>query len=102
MTTIELLINIIIILLLVPAIYYAIKLNYSLTKLDKNQQEMMELAQALKDAVEKVEKFDNQSGSTDKSTFISPNSPQNKSDNIENDTPSEAELELLQALRSIK
>lgn len=134
MITLELAINIIIILLLIPAIYYAANLSRNLTKLDQNQQKMMELAQALKQA---VDTFDNKSIASENSTApanekskeeqisvsetkedisfneLQPLTPEintepQKAENktiastFDNEPPSEAELELLQALRSIK
>ncbi len=102
MTITELSINIIVIILLIPAIYYAVKLNRQLIKLEQNQQKMTELAQALKQAVETFDKTETIGGtvSTPCQTPVT-DSSQNTTC-LDNDPPSEAELELLQALRSIK
>lgn len=133
MTTIELSINIIVILLLIPAIYYAAKLSRNLAKLDQNQQRMMELAQALKHA---VDTFDNPNDTSENTPTPAPQEeqvsvaetketvtadelqpltsainvepqpqktePKTIASTFDNEPPSEAELELLQALRSIK
>lgn len=101
MTITELSINIIVIILLIPAIYYAVKLNHQLIKLEQNQQKMTELAQALKYAVDNLDKPEtvNTPQPTISETELSSNTCCSESGK---DSPSEAELELLQALRSIK
>lgn len=123
MTTLELSINIIIILLLPPAIYYTAKLSNQLSKAAKQQKEMSELAQALIYAVNKLDKQDNETlqstpepqETVSQTVEVSaqPNEDLTPSSTPRNEVPqetktlqeeplSEAEKELLMALRSIK
>ncbi len=137
MDNLEFVINIAIILLLIPTIIYAIRLNASLTALRNNQQALAKLVESLNDATYKAEnsipKLKNitQTSSTDLKevvfkakelkddlSFINQRAD-NLADRLEGAIKdnrdskktqkptqpannSEAELELLKALRSIK
>ena len=134
MTNVELWMNIAVILLLIPTVFYAALLSRRLGKMQQNQQRMIELAEALRhaadiyDAGEKnaaPDQTDSQppiAAETLPATpffearptpgFDQPDFDQPTNDETPHFTapsftaadeePSEAELELLQALRSIK
>ena len=55
MTSLELIINIIIIALLIPTIIYAYRLNKSLSELRQNQKSLAQLVSALNEATFKAE-----------------------------------------------
>ncbi len=137
MDNLEFVLNILIILLLIPTIIYAVRLNANLTTLRNNQQSLAKLVESLNDATYKAEssipKLKNitQSSSTDLKevvvkakelkddlSFINQradnladrlegaikdnrDNKKNKED-VKKVDNSEAELELLKALRSIK
>lgn len=137
MDNLEFVLNIVIILLLIPTIFYAFRLNYNLSILRQNQNSLAKLVEALNDATYKAEnsiprlKSITQSSSADLKDVVS-NAKELKDDlsfinqradsladrlegvikeNREKPSPvakaskddhSQAELELLKALRSIK
>lgn len=118
MTQIELWINIATIALLIPAIFYTAKLCYELGQMRQNRQKMTELAEALLQAANTFEKNISPAGQTrpapqtdaEKETAPAPEKDNGdlpsfmaKTTYENNGEPaSEAEQELLQALRSIK
>lgn len=121
MTHLEFWINIITIVLLIPAIFFAAQISRSLKKNINNQDKMIELAAALRHAAETYGKENKEAApptasyaafipNTDltteqnpaKETVCEPCLGNHAAPSAEAEAPSEAELELLQALRSIK
>ena len=111
MTHFEFWTNLATIILLVPAIILSFRLSRQLGKLNQNQEKMIELAAALRRAAETYD-ADNGRRVTDStgSSAVPPAAERPAATAKEphfdrdesNEAPSEAELELLQALRSIK
>ncbi len=118
MTQIELWINIATIVLLIPAIFYTAKLCYELGQMRQNRQKMTELAEALLQAANTFEKNISPAGQSRPAARTdaekeAPNTPEKDDGNLSSflkttthknngEPASEAEQELLQALRSIK
>ena len=120
MTHFEFWTNLATVILLVPAIILSFRLSRQLGKLNQNQERMIELAAALRRAAEtygadnrRVADSTGLSAASPAAGFASPapaaeeqpaaaaKEPHFDRDES-NEAPSEAELELLQALRSIK
>ena len=115
MTHIEFWINIITLILLFPAIFYAAILSRQIRQLQKNQELMFELAKKLQLLAQKYEKEKNPTAATVISQIQTPNDSliydnipneknieKNFSMSTSNGQTSTAEQELLEALRSIK
>lgn len=133
MTNFELWINLTVIVLLIPTVFYTASLSRKLCKMQQNQERMIELAQALRRAAETYavpEKTETPAPTVcHADSYADFNEPHfdisreseplfeppatNEIDNLKSpfpdsfsangtDQPSDAELELLQALRSIK
>ena len=115
MTHFEFWTNLATVILLVPAIILSFRLSRQLGKLNQNQERMIELAAALRRAAEtygadngrRVADSTGLSAASPAAGFASPVIPPAAKEphfdrDESNEAPSEAELELLQALRSIK
>ena len=122
MTHFEFWTNLATVILLVPAIILSFRLSRQLGKLNQNQERMIELAAALRRAAEtygadhgrRVADSTGLSAASPAAGFASPVIPPAEEQpaaaakephfdrDESNEAPSEAELELLQALRSIK
>ena len=130
MTNYEFWIDITIILLLIPTIFYTASLSMKIGKIEENQNQMAELAQALRHATDVYashqenkettanaqEKKSQQKVFKDTISQPLPSAPKKEIeekainyhlqtaplDIAPTETPSEAELELLQAIKSIK
>ena len=117
MTQIELWINIATIVLLIPAIFYTAKLCYELGQMRQNRQKMTDLAEALLQAANTFEKNMSVEQTRPVSRAATEKETAPASEKDDGDLPSfsekttyenngepasEAERELLQALRSIK
>lgn len=120
MTHFEFWTNLVTVILLVPAIILSVRLSRQLGKLNQNQEKMIELAAALRRAAETYGAGNGRTVADDDAVAaVSPaadpalpaakeqpaaaaKEPYFDGNDSGEEAPSEAELELLQALRSIK